>query len=106
MKLRKAEDHEKTNYRGIYPLWGYAIGVPAVIAGIKTKYTVPVEGLFEGKHNPNYEAILPDGLHLSGDMTHTVLGETQKGLLEWLAQGMVECDSDCDCKAAAKQSKP
>lgn len=98
MKIRKAEEHEKKNYSGLYPLFGYVVGVPAVLAGVKTRYTVPVEGLFEGKDEPNYEAMLPEGLHLDGDMIHSVLGTTQRDLLDRLSAGLVECDKDCDCK--------
>lgn len=109
MRIRKAEAHEKAQYaegngrynddgnrKPLYPLFGYIVGVPAVVAGVKTRYTVPVEGLFEGKDEPNYEAILPDGLHLSGDFIHTVLGTTQRDLLDRMSAGLVECGAGCD----------
>ena len=95
MKLRKAEAQEKANYQGTYPLFGYAVNVPAVFAKVATRYNVPVEYLGEGKGEPNYEAILPSGLHLDGDSIHTVLGTTQRDLLDRLAAGLVECNEDC-----------
>lgn len=67
------------------------MGVPAT-SGL---YTITVEGVFEGKDSPNYEAILPEGMHLAGEFIHTVLGVTQKDLLSRLASGLEECDSGC-----------
>ena len=99
MKLRKAEEHEKKNYAAtnpVHPLYGYVIGVTAVVGRIKTKYTIPVEYLGEGRDNPNYEAILPDGLNMGG--IHTVLGFTQADLLERLSHGLSECSVDCECR--------
>lgn len=98
MKLRKAEEHEKKNYQGLSPLFGYVSGVPATVCGVKTRYTVPVEYLGEGKDQPNYEAILPTGLRLIGDQIHTVLGTTQRDLLDRLGYGLELCSSSCHCK--------
>lgn len=104
MKLRKAEAGEVRIYRAAHPLavaplFGFAVGVPTILMGKKTKYTVPVEHLNEGKDNPNYEAILPKGLHLSVEGIHTVIGFTQADLLERLSYGLEECTKDCDCIA-------
>lgn len=100
MKIRKAEAHEIRNYaakepKPLYRLFGYVTGVPAELMGQKTTMTVPVEYLGEGRGEPNYEAILPKGLHLSGENIHTVLGATQAGLLERLAAGLEECVESC-----------
>lgn len=94
MRIRKAEDVEKKNYQGMHPLYGY-VKVRGVFGGVQSSWQVPVEYLGEGKGEPNYEAILPNGLHLVGDCIHTVLGATQADLLERLAQGMKECDAYC-----------
>lgn len=94
MKIQKAELHEKQNYTGLYPLFGY-VTVQASIGGCKTRVTVPIEYLGEGKDEPNYEAILPDGLHLACEHIHTVLGTTQADLLDRLSVGLSECNSEC-----------
>ena len=86
MKIRKANADEKQAYRGIYPLFGY------VVIGA---HTVPVEYLGEGKGEPNYEAILPDGMHLICAEIHTVLGTTQRDLLDRLTAGIEECNEYC-----------
>lgn len=96
MKIRKAEDHEKANYNGLYQLFGY-VTVPAVVAGTKTRFVCAVEYLGEGKDNPNYEAIAPKGMKFDGEV-HTLLGCTQRDLLDRLFT-LTECSKDCDCKA-------
>jgi hypothetical protein len=94
MKIRKAEAHEKANYHGVYPLFGYVV-VPSVIAGVKTRHTVAVEYLGEGPGNPNYESIAPKGMHF-GDGLHTLLGSTQADLLERLdIDSLNECTEQC-----------
>lgn len=95
MKIRKAEDHEKKNYRGVHPLFGFIDRVPGTFAKHKTHFAVAVEYLGEGKGEPNYEAIAPSGLHFdNGDRLHTVLGVTQRDLLDRISE-LVECTEKC-----------
>lgn len=93
MKIRKAEVHEKRQYTGLYPLYGF-VTVPAVLGGEKTRMTIPVEYLGEGRDQPNYEAIAPKGMHFDGPL-HSVIGFTQKDLLDHLGE-LEECYKDCD----------
>lgn len=93
MKIRKAEAHEIRNYSGVYPLFGY-VKVPAVLAGSKTSYNVAIEYVGEGKDQPNYEAIAPKGMHFDEEGLHTVLGPTQRDVLDRLGT-LVECTKDC-----------
>lgn len=93
MKIRKAEDHEKKNYRGGRPLFGF-VTVDAVFAKAKTRFVCPVEYLGEGKDEPNYEVIAPSGLHFETNRTHTILGTTQRDLLDQI-DSLVECDENC-----------
>ena len=104
MRIRKAEEHEREQYTGLYSLFGYVVGVPAILASVKTTYTIPVEYLGEGRGKPNYEAIIPSGLHLSGDVIHTVLAPTQKELLERLASGLEECGDFCRELTTAREN--
>ena len=97
LKIRKAEAHEKANYRGVHGLFGYIEQVPAVFAGVKTRFTVPVEYLGEGRDEPNYEAIAPNGLHWEegdGVGLHTMIGVTQKDLLDRVYE-LTECSEQC-----------
>lgn len=97
MKIRKAQHYEKQHYSGLHPLFGY-VTMSSVLGGVRTRHTVVIEYLGEGRDEPNYEAILPDGFHLALEGIHTVLGVTQKDLKTRLSAGLEECAPDCSCK--------
>ncbi len=68
-KFRRATAEEKAAYAAqkpapLYPLTHW------VMAG---GHLCPVEGLFEGDGDPNYEIIFPDGMHDEGYGTHSFL---------------------------------
>ena len=70
--IRRATADEKAEYAArtpapLYPLthWVKAGG-----------HLCPVEGLFEGDGNPNYEIMFPDGMHDRGYLTHSFLCTT------------------------------
>jgi hypothetical protein len=93
LKIRRAEQHEIKHYNGVHPLFGF-ITVPAVVAGVKTRYQVAVEYLGDGKGEPNYEAIAPKGLHFDEDGLHTILGTTQRDMLDRIVS-LEECSERC-----------
>lgn len=47
--------------------------------------------------DPQYQAILPEGYHLSGYGNHIILADTQKQLLERLGNGLTKCTKGCGC---------
>ena len=85
---RKATAEEIAEYqltKPVYPLVGFIR---------HNGIDIPVEGLFEGKDEPNYEAMAPKGLHFSfpvgdgarcADCLHSILGTTIKVLVERVA---------------------
>ena len=61
--------------------------------------TIVIEDLrhISPEWDPQYQAILPEGYHLSGYGNHIVLAETQKRLLERLENGLTKCTKGCGC---------
>jgi hypothetical protein len=68
----KATNADKAKYgtqtpHPVAPLYGWVW---------KNHQKIPVEYLGEGRGNPNYEALSPDGFVFDADETHTLLGFT------------------------------
>ena len=87
-RYRKATEQEKEAYlttKPVYPLVGF----------IRHEgRDLPVEGLFEGKDEPNYEVMAPKGLHFSypngegapcASCLHSLLATTLKDALDRVA---------------------
>jgi hypothetical protein len=85
MRIRKAEAHEKKNYTGINPLFGF-VKVRGALGGVKTSWQCAVEYLGEGPDEPNYEVIAPTGMIFAPDGTHTLLGVTQSDLVNRIGE--------------------
>jgi hypothetical protein len=80
----------------------YAAQVPAplyplthwVMAG---GHRCPVEGLFEGDGNPNYEIMFPAGMHDDGYGTHSFLCDNLKDVEERAeCASFIPCTEECD----------
>lgn len=94
MKIRKAEQHEKLNYENaVHPLFGF-VKVSGVLNGVKSSWQCPVEYLGEGKDEPNYEVLAPKGMYFADDGRHTILGTTQRDLLDQITT-LEPCGEDC-----------
>jgi hypothetical protein len=78
-------DFAKANPREISPLFGFVM-----VDG----HRVAVEYLGEGKDEPNYEALAPDGYHFDCG-THTILGTTQRDLTDQIF-GLEKCNKSCN----------
>lgn len=101
-KLRKASDSEKRNYADgtpkVHPLFGF-IKVEGVLGGVKGHWDCAVEYLGEGRDNPNYEVMAPDGMRFEPDGCHSLLAFTQADAVSRLVGTHLEvCPDDCGCK--------
>jgi hypothetical protein len=85
MKIRRATAEEQTAYQGISQLHGW-IKVSGQICA--------VEYLGEGKYEPNWEVVAPSGFHFVSERTHTILGTTQRDMLDRVL-GLEPCDEHC-----------
>ncbi len=90
-KIVKATAAEREAYRAtkpVYPLFGYL-----TMDGVK----FAVEDLREwDKENPQYEAMCPEGYHFRQNGTHSLLGLTQKDLINRVrCDSLEKCTEDC-----------
>lgn len=107
-RIRKAEQAEKMHYAStgpLHPLYGY-ITVNGVMGGTKGRWSCAVEYLGEGRDNPNYEVMAPNGLLFSPDYIHTLLASTLAEMYERLKyQRLALCPYDCDCKLSESKAE-
>jgi hypothetical protein len=88
------ESYAQQQPKPLYPLWGYA--VVEVTKGLKKN--CPVEFLNEGKDNPNYEIMAPDGYKFT-EGVHSLLCVNLADVRDRLKyNGLEACADDCDCK--------
>ena len=90
MRITVATQTERREYLATnpaHPLHGWAI-----VRGER----LPVEYLGEGRGEPNYEALAPEGFHFWPDATHSLLGTSLKDLRSRLVgQTFAACGEDC-----------
>lgn len=81
MRISKASPDQKASYKGITPLYGFA--------RIDGQRCI-VEYLGEGRDNPNYEVLAPDGFRFTPEGTTTLIGFTLSDLIERIEMNSLE----------------
>lgn len=93
-KLRRATPAEVTAYAAQTPKPLYRLTHWVVVDG----HQCPVEGLFEGDGNPNYEIMFPAGMHDDGYGTHSFLCDDLADVrLRASYASLVPCSAACGC---------
>lgn len=105
MKIILATQEQKYEYlkeKPLYPLHGF---VEMKVEGSGETVSVPVEDLrgLWSKPDPLWEAVLPEGWHIAHEQMHSVLGFTQRDLLdrlEWMELEKCCRNIDCGCEVS------